>query len=57
MDRNDLEKNKFDLTNWKVGLKNSEEISWTENIWDRDINDMERDKFDPDWNIRIVTVI
>ena len=57
MNRNDLEKNKFDLDNWKVGLKTSNEISWIENIWKRSINDMEKEKFDSNWNIRIITAI
>ena len=57
MNRNDLEKNKFDLEGSKVVIKTSAEIPWIENIWNRDINDMEKEKFDSNWNIRTIIII
>lgn len=57
MDKNDLEKNKFDLQEWNIVIKTSSQVSWIENIWKRGINDMETNKFDSNWNIRIITAI
>jgi len=57
MDGNDLEKHKFVLDSWKVKLKTSAQIAWVDDIWNRDINDMEKNKFDTNWYIRIITAI
>jgi len=54
---NDLEKNKFELDSWKIKLKTSAQIAWINDIWNRDINDMEKNKFDTNWYIRIITAI
>lgn len=57
MSRNDLEKNKFALEFWKVSVDITEASEWIDDIWNRDLNDLEESKFEDDWTIRIVTAI
>ena len=57
MSINDLEKNKFALDYWKVSVDVTEASEWFDDIWNRDLNDLEESKFESDWTIRIVTAI
>ena len=57
MDVKILEKNKFELNIWKVALKTSNEFSSGDELLEKDINILEQNKFDSNWNIRIITEI
>ncbi len=56
MDVNDLEKNKFQLWDWNILLKTSGAIQGLDDIWNRDITDLEESKFE-NGAIRIVTTL
>lgn len=56
MDRTDLEKNKFNLEDWKVKLKTINDLQGLDDIWNRDITDLEKSKFE-NGAIRTVTAL
>lgn len=57
MDINDSEKNKFQLDGSKVAINTVNSIQGIDDIWNRNLNDLEKDKFDNNNNIRTVTAI
>lgn len=56
-DLNDLEKNKFALEYWYISVDVTLSSQWFDDIWNKNLNDLEKSKFESDGSIRIVTAI
>lgn len=48
----DLEKEKFEIKEWKVSMRNISVSYWWEISTDISLNDLEFQKFDSTWRIR-----
>lgn len=50
----DLEKEKFEIKDWKVSMRNISVPYWWEISTDISLNDLEFQKFDSTWRIRVL---
>ena len=50
----DLEKEKFELKDWKVSMRNISVPYWWEISTDISLNDLELQKFTSDWEVRTI---
>lgn len=56
-DLNDLERKKFVSDSWLVSVDTTGALAWIDDIWSKDLSDLEKAKFEVDWTIRTVTAI